>query len=169
MKIDYDVTLYKKIANFRINEVVQVSNRKGKKSTIHIANITKLNWHELQLLVPNGIDKFTKMVLLYNEYTNKKAISKSVINGNSLSRDESREINDYVNIFRDYGCTEHHEVNEIISQRGDWDNFKTIRSLNDHGRYKGIEGIQPKYFEIICHILKISSGNGLPLDGYRKY
>ena len=109
------------------------------------------------------------MVLLYKKFSSKKAISETVIKGKSLSNDESREINDYVNIFRNFGFTEHHEVNEIISQRGDWDNFKNIRSLNDHGKYTGIEGIQPKYFEMICHILKISGGNGLSLDGYERY
>ena len=36
-------------------------------------------------------------------------------------------------------------------------------------RYKEIEGIQPKYFEIVCNILKISGEKGLPLDSYKKY
>jgi hypothetical protein len=44
MKIDYDVSLYKEIANFSVNKVVQVSNRKGRKTTIHITNITQLSW-----------------------------------------------------------------------------------------------------------------------------
>lgn len=169
LKVEYDVNLYKKIANFKINEVVQVSNRKGRRSTIHIINISKLSWHDLQLLVSGGADRFSKMVLLYREYFNKNEISESVINGKALTSDEVLEISDYVEIFQKFDCKEHHEVNEIISQKGAWDNFKTIRSLNNHGEYKEIEGIQPKYFEIICNILKISGGQGRPLDSYKKY
>ena len=96
-------------------------------------------------------------------------VSQSVIKGKTLSEDESGEINKYVRIFREFNCTKHHEVNEIISREGQWDNFKTIRSLNDHGEYKKIEGIQPQYFEIICNILKISGERGIPLDKYQKY
>jgi hypothetical protein len=169
LKIEYDASLYREIANFRLNEVVQVSNRKGIRSTIHITNITRLSWHELQLLVSSGSDRFTKMVLLYREYSSNKEISNSLINGEHLTPDEVREINKYIKIYHNYSCSEHHEVNEIISQLKIWDDFKTIRSLNDHGEYKEIEGIQPKYFEIVCNILKISGGRGLPLDGYKKY
>ena len=169
MKIDYDVNLYKKIANFSVNEVVQVSNRKGIRSTIHITNITKLSWQNLQLLVSSGSDRFSKMVFLYREYSSKKEVSDSVIRGKPLSQNETSEINHYIKIFRDYDCTKHHEVNEIISQRGDWDKFKTIRSLNDHGEHKKIKGIQPQYFEIVCNILKISGEGGLSLDSFQKY
>lgn len=169
MKIDYDVNLYKEIANFSVNEVVQVSNRKGRQSTIRITNITKLSWQDLQLLVSSGSDRFSKMVFLYREYSSKQQVSESVIRGKPLSENESKEINEYIKIFRDYGCTKHHEVNEIIAQSGRWDSFKTIRSLNDHGEHKEIEGIQPQYFEIVCNILRISGEKGLPLDSYKKY
>ena len=169
MKIEYDINLYKNIANFKINEVVQVSNRKGKRSAIHITNISKLSWHELQLLISSGADRFSKMVLLYREYSNNNKISESVINGRTFTSNEVGEIMDYIEIFHNFGCNEHHEVNEIISQKGAWDNFKTIRSLNDHREYKEIEGIQPIYFEVICNILKISGGQGRSLDGYKKY
>jgi len=157
------------MANFSVNDVVQVSNRKGQRSTIHITNITKLSWHNLQLLVSTGVDKFSKMVVLYQEYSSKKEVSESVIRGKPLSSNEVKEINEYIKIFRDHGCTKHHEVNDIIAQRGEWDSFKTIRSLNDHGEHKEIEGIQPQYFEIICNILKISGERGLPLDSFQKY
>ncbi|AUL95802.1 hypothetical protein FORC54_1657 [Vibrio vulnificus] len=72
-------------------------------------------------------------------------------------------------MFRDYNCTKHYEVNEIITERGDWDKFPTIRSLNDHGKHKEIPGIEPQYFEIVCNILNISGEGGLSLDGYKKY
>lgn len=169
MKIDYDVSLYKEIANFSVNKVVQVSNRKGRKTTIHITNITQLSWQSLQLLVSSGSDRFSKMVFLYREYSQQKNISESVIRGKSLSSNETREINEYIKIFREHGCTKHHEVNEIITKNKLWENFKTIRSLNDHGEFKEIKGIQPQYFEIVCNILKISGDKGLPLDGYQKY
>ncbi|WP_444994927.1 hypothetical protein [Aliikangiella sp. IMCC44359] len=169
LKIDYDVNLYREIANFNVNEAVQVSNRKGRTSTIHITNITRLSWQELQLLVSAGPDRFSKMVFLYREYSSKQQVSESVIRGKPLSKDESKEINEYIKIFREHGCTKHHEVNEIIAQSGGWDSFKTIRSLNDYGEHKEIEGIQPKYFEIVCNILKISGEKGLPLDSYKKY
>ena len=169
MKIDYDVNLYKKIANFSINEVIQVSNRKGRRSAIHITNITRLSWQDLQLLVAAGSDRFSKMVLLYQEFSSKKQVSESVIRGKPLSTNEVNEINEYIRIFREYGCTKHYEVNEIITKSGKWDSFKTIRSLNDHGEYKEIEGIQPQYFEIVCNILEISGEKGLPLDSYKKY
>lgn len=93
MKIDYDVNLYKKIANFNVNEVVQVSNRKGRRSIIHITNITKLSWEDLQLLVSAGSDKFSKMVFLYQEYSSKQQVSASVIRGKPLSANEANEIN----------------------------------------------------------------------------
>ena len=169
MKIEYDVNLYKKIANFSVNKIVQVTNRKGIKNTIHINRITNLSWQELQLLVSNGADRFSKMVLLYREYSSQKELSESVIKGKPLSSKETKEIGEYIKIFRDYDCTKHHDVNEIITKKNIWDNFKTIRSLNDHGQYKDIEGIQPEYFEIVCSILKISGERGLPLDKYAKY
>lgn len=169
MKIDYNVSLYREIANFSVNKVVQVSNRKGRKSTIHITNITQLSWQSLQLLVSSGSDKFSKMVFLYREYSQQGQISESVIRGKPLSSNETKEINEYIKIYREHGCTKHHEVNDIITKNRLWDNFKTIRSLNDHGEFKKIEGIQPQYFKIVCNILKISGDNGLPLDGYQKY
>lgn len=169
MKIDYDISLYREIANFSVNKVVQVSNRKGRISTIHITNITQLSWQSLQLLVSSGSDRFSKMVFLYREYSQLGQISESVIRGKPLSSNESKEINEYIKIFREHGCTKHHEVNEIITKYRLWDNFKTIRSLNDHGEFKEIEGIQPQYFEIVCNILKISGDKGSPLDDYKKY
>lgn len=169
MKIGYDVNLYKEIANFSVNEVVKVSNRKGRQSAIHITNITKLSWQDLQLLVSAGSDKFSKMVFLYREYSSRQLVSVSVIRGKPLSQNESKEINEYIKIFCENGCTKHHEVNEIIAKSGKWDSFKTIRSLNDHGEHKEIEGIQPQYFEVVCNILRISGEKGLPLDSYKKY
>ncbi|MCL7420600.1 MAG: hypothetical protein M8364_06825 [Methylobacter sp.] len=169
MKIDYDVSLYKKIARLGLNVIVQVKNRKGVRHTIHIQNITKLSWHELQLLVPYGDDKFTKMVLLYEQYTKNNNSDEPIMAGETLTPDESDELNDYIRMYRENSFSKHFEVNEYISANNLWDRFPTIRSLNDHGDYKGIKGIQPKYFEIICRLLDISGEEGAPLDAYTKY
>lgn len=169
MKIEYDPKLYGKIAQFRVNNVVKVRNRKGYTQTISIQNITKLTWHQLQLLVPNGKDKFSKMVLLYGYYSSPEGASKSTIQGEYLSKDEQSEINKYITIFRENGFTKHYEVNNFINENNMWDEFTTIRSLNDHGIHKEIEGIEPRYFAIICHILSISGEGGSPLDSYKKY
>jgi len=169
VKIEYDVSLYRKIANFAINEIVQVTNRKSRKSTIHITNISKLSWHELQLLVVGGADGFTKKALLYQEYSDKKLFSETVLRGEFLSSSEATEINKYIKIYRESGFTKHFEVNKLISVNNRWGEFKTIRSLNNHGKHKEIKGIQPKYFEIICNILSISGERGLPLDAYKKH
>ena len=169
MKIDYDVNLYKKIANFSIDELVQVSNRKGNRRTIHITSITKLSWQDLQSLVSNGTDRFSKMVLLYQHYSGMDRNKVSTLNGSEFSNIEAKEINEYIKIFRESGSTKHYEVNRIITQTGQWESFKNIRSLNDHGENKDIEGIQPKYFEAVCSILGISGEGGATLDTYRKY
>ncbi|MGM0913866.1 MAG: hypothetical protein ACQEXC_08390 [Pseudomonadota bacterium] len=169
MKIDYDVGLYKEIAQFPIDEIVQVYNRKGRKNTIHITCITRLTWQELQLLMPEGTDRFSKMVLLYQKYANSTVSSSIQVNGVSLSKTESDEIDKYIGIFREQGFTKHTDVNNYITGNSLWNEFKTIRSLNDHGKYHDIEGIEPKYFEIICSVLKISGEGGSPLDSYKKY
>ena len=169
MKIDYDVELYKEIAQFPINDIVQVYSRKGRKHTIHITCITRLTWQELQLLMPEGADRFSKMVLLYQKYANGTALNSTHVNGVLLSKAENDEINKYISIFCDQGFTKHTDVNNYITENSLWDEFKTIRSLNDHGKYHSIEGVQPKYFEIVCSILEITGEGGTPLDSYRKY
>ena len=169
MKIDYDVALYKEIAQFPINEIVQVYNRKGRKHTIHITCISRLTWQELQLLMPEGADRFSKMVLLYQKYASSTASNSTQVNGVLLSKSENEEINKYISVFRDQGFTKHTVVNNYITENSLWDEFKTIRSLNDHGKHHDIEGIQPKYFEIVCSILKISGEGGAPLDSYKRY
>ena len=89
--------------------------------------------------------------------------------GTNLTSVEVHDINEYLNIYRDNSFSAHFEVNHYISQNNFWDNFPSIRSLNDHGPHRGIPGIQPKYFEIICQLLGVSGEGGLPLDAYQKY
>lgn len=169
MKIEYDADLYKKIASLNFNKIIQVRNRKGIERTIHIQNITRLSWHELQLLITEGKDTFSKMVLLFHKYISLDSSEEFQLRGKNLTSKESEEIIEYIKIYRKNSFSRHFEVNEYITENDLWDNFSTIRSLNNHGDYKEIKGIQPKYFEMICQILNISGEGGLPLDAYKKY
>lgn len=169
MKADYDANLYREIVSLELNEIVQVQNRKGMKTTIHIANITKLSWRELQLLMPEGVDRFTKMAMLFEKHSNIDTGSATQFRGLKLSPQETSEINAYINIYRENNFFRHSQVNDHITENDLWGVFHTIRSLNDHGKYTEIPGIQPKYFEIVCGLLGISGGDGLPLDAFRKY
>lgn len=171
--MEYDPQLYKKIANYRVNEVVTVTNRKGRRKTIHITNITQLSWQELQLLADGGKNRFGKMVFLYEKYKKQKISSDanidSVTKGEKLNLSETDEITRYVGIFRRNDFKIHAQVNNYISEHEMWDEFSTIRSLNDHCEHKNIPGILPKYFEIICSILKINGENGKPLTKATHY
>ena len=168
MKIEYDAVLYKKIANLHLNEIVQVRNRKGRNFTIHITNLARLSWQELQLLSSAGEDRFSKMVALYEHYSTPRA-EDIVVSRHRLSTEEIEEIQRYIEIYQTEGLCVHFQVNEYITSNDLWHKFPTIRSLNDHGEFKNIQGIQPEYFAIICHLLKISGENGRPLDAYRAY
>ena len=166
MKIEYNANLYKQIASLRLNEIVRVRNRKGRIFTIRIQNLTRLSWQELQLLSSAGEDKFSKMVALYERYSSPRYIDSAE---NLLNHEEREEIQRYIEIYKTEGCNAHFQVNEYITKNNLWHNFKKIRSLNDHGEFKSIPGIQPKYFEIVCNLLKISGENGRPLDAYFTY
>ena len=169
MKIDYNATLFQEIANFHIDKIVQVENRKGMKTTIYIRNITKLSWRELQLLEPEGPDSFTKKALLYNRYLKPDPERTDQMKGQTLTRAETDEIEEYIKIHRENSFSKHFEINRYISNNDLWGRFPTIRSLNDHGASKEVAGIEPKYFSIICQLLGISGENGSPLEAYRKY
>lgn len=165
----YDKDLYKKIANLKLNKIVKVSNRNGWITTIHIQNITALKWNQLQLLIPGTGTGFQKMWQLYQRYTEINLSSNLKPGFNALTASESKEINDFINIFKLNNLTEHFQVNKYITENELWDEFKTIRSINNHGLNKEVPGIQPKYFNIICELLKIQGGNGSPLANYKKY
>lgn len=169
MKIDYDANLYRKIASLQLDEIVQVETRKGTRTTIHITDITKLSWRELQLLMPKGVDRFSKMTLLFEGHGNVLAGSVNQIRGLKLTSKETVEVNAYTNIYRENNFSKHSQVNDHITDNDLWSMFPTIRSLNDHGKFMEVPGIQPKYFEIVCGLLGISGGDGLPLDAFRKY
>ena len=169
MKTEYDARLYRKIANLHLDEIVQVENRKGERTTVHITNITKLSWRELQLLMPEGADRFSKMVLLFERHLGIATSLSPPVRGQRLTDQETAEINAYVSIFRENSFCAHSQVNSYITDNGLWSEFPTIRSLNDHGRFTEVPGIQPKYFEVVCELTGISGGDGFPLDAFRKY
>ncbi len=169
MKIDYNPSLFKQIADLSVNDIVQVKNRKGIRKSIHITNIANLTWQQLQLLMPAGPDRFSKMFLLYQRYKAHTPENTANVAGTALTPIESREVQHYIQIFRENHFQEHTEVNNHITAGDMWDAFPTIRSLNDHGEYKHIPGIQPKYYEIICQLLSIWGNNGRPLDDFHKY
>ena len=168
MKIEYDVNLYKEIAKFKANDIVEVRNRKGRRSVIHVQNITKLTWQQLQLLISDGEDRFSKITLLYRYYNNTESSEKK-LRGVKLSAGESDEIHKYIDIYQTKDLVQHHEVNTHITANNLWGQFPILRSMNDHGNGKVVPGIQPKYFEIVCKILNIDGDSGASLKGYKPY
>ena len=119
--------------------------------------------------MPEGADRFSKMVLLFEQHYNAVGGIAQPVPGQKLTPQETSEVNEYVRICRDNDYCAHPQVNNHITSNDLWSRFPTIRSLNDHGSFTGIPGIQPKYFEIVCQLLGISGGDGLPLDAFRKY
>lgn len=86
-----------------------------------------------------------------------------------LNSEERNELRMYINIFLENNYSEHYEVNIYITRNSMWDQFPTIRSLNDHGHDYDIEGILPKYYGIVCKALEITDAGGKPLDRARSY
>jgi hypothetical protein len=87
----------------------------------------------------------------------------------SLSDETKDQIAAYINIFKNYNCDQHWQVNNIISENNDWGKFDKIRSMNNHGHRKLIKGIMPKYFAIICKTLEIEADDGERLIDYTPY
>ncbi|HEX5272720.1 MAG TPA: hypothetical protein VFW33_19620 [Gemmataceae bacterium] len=80
-----------------------------------------------------------------------------------LSDQERCEVERYVEIFRRKGFKKHWQVNDWIGCFDSWDNFRSIRAINDHVVAKGLQGIQPKFFAIVCRLLEINDFDGSPL------
>lgn len=86
-----------------------------------------------------------------------------------LKKNEIKQLLKYLWIYKSNNCTEHYEVNNIITEEGLWEEFTEIRSLNNHGYSRKILGIAPKYFAIICGVLDIDGSDGNPLEDWKKY
>jgi hypothetical protein len=76
---------------------------------------------------------------------------------------EWSQVKEYVRIYIENNCTEHYQVNEIISRSERWHEFTEIRTLNLHGNGYTVEGISKKHFRLVCEILNIAGGQGSPL------
>jgi hypothetical protein len=86
-----------------------------------------------------------------------------------LSNEEINQLLDYLFIYIGNNCATHWQVNNIISKANDWNSFSEIRSLNDHGYKTKVKGILPKYFAIVCEVLKVSGDGGNPLKDAKHY
>ena len=86
-----------------------------------------------------------------------------------LTDEERREVEGYVEIFVTQEFKEHWQVNDWIGLFDSWDNFRSIRSINDHVVAKGLEGIHPRFFAIVCELLDIHKFDGSPLIKSTKY
>jgi hypothetical protein len=87
----------------------------------------------------------------------------------TLKNDELEQTAEYIKLYHTHSCSEHWQVNSIISKENKWDEFKAIRSLNDHGTASKIRGITPQFFAIVCKVLSIEGDDGAPLKDYDKY
>lgn len=86
-----------------------------------------------------------------------------------LSSSEKYELSVYYILFTRNKFKEHWEVNAKISSDCQWDQFKSIRSLNTHSNGYTVAGITPQYFSIICKLLAIKGDLGSPLVDYEVY
>jgi hypothetical protein len=91
---------------------------------------------------------------------------------NSLAYNSYEEMSELVNycfIFKSNDFSAHWKVNEHITKNLLWDNFPIIRSINTHSNGYTVEGIQEKYFAIVCQILKITDEGGSKLEKTEHY
>lgn len=86
-----------------------------------------------------------------------------------LTEDEIDQTAHYIDLYHARGCTEHWQVNNIITRENKWEEFKAIRSLNDYGSKNKVKGITPQFFAIVCKVLRIQGDDGAPLKDYDKY
>ena len=86
-----------------------------------------------------------------------------------LSEAELNELLNYLWIYKKSNMSEHWQVNEFISENDIWDEFKGIRSMNDHGYEFHIHGIKPNFYAIVCRVLDKEKGDGAPLLNWNSY
>lgn len=85
-----------------------------------------------------------------------------------LSVSEVSQLKEYLAIYAGHGFKNQADANKYITDSNLWDDFKDIRSMNDHGQYVNIPGILPKFYKVTCEILKLA-GLGAPLTKATKY
>ena len=87
----------------------------------------------------------------------------------TLTEAERREVERYTAIFHAEGFGEHWQVNQWIDRHDSWDNFPSIRALNDHERVTGVRGIAPRFFAIVCRLRDIGPDAGSKLLRSERY
>lgn len=85
-----------------------------------------------------------------------------------LSVSEASQLKEYLAIYAGHGFKKQADANKYITDNNLWDNFKDIRSMNDHGPHVNIPGILPKIYKVTCEVLKLA-GLGAPLTKATKY
>lgn len=86
-----------------------------------------------------------------------------------ITEDQINQIKNYMKIFDENNFNTQKMANKFITENKLWNEFTEIRSLNDHGSYKNIPGILPKFYKITCAILKVRRGDGAALTNFKKY
>jgi hypothetical protein len=86
-----------------------------------------------------------------------------------FTKSEPEEILRYIEIYKENKFKEHYEVNNYITINDKWDEFKSIRALNDHGQHKKVRGINRKAFAAVCEILEITDAGGEKLTNSDPY
>jgi len=82
---------------------------------------------------------------------------------------EAMEIFNYIRDFEENVFRNFNELNNYITKNDEWKYYPSIRSLNTHGNYKDIPGIQSEFYTIVCKELNIKGGTGKPLTSYKTY
>ncbi|MBK3456713.1 MULTISPECIES: hypothetical protein [Pseudomonas] len=86
-----------------------------------------------------------------------------------LTKEEMVQIKNYMIIYGSNNFNTQKMANNFITANNLWDEFPSIRSLNDHGSHKNIPGILPKFYRITCAVLEIVEGGGEKLTKATKY
>ncbi len=115
------------------------------------ANLQNYNFQEFRKFI---IDKLPKLRFPVNSEDQLKIIE---------------EITNYCWIAKVHNYKLHWHINQFIGENKLWDEFKCIRSLNDHGHNNKILGIKPKYFSITCKLMNLDSDEGSPLESWESY
>ena len=82
---------------------------------------------------------------------------------------EAIEIYNYIRDFEENGFVNLNELNNYLTDNDEWEYYPTIRSLNTHGSYSDVPGIQPIHHSIVSKELNLKAGNGHKLDSYKRY
>lgn len=80
------------------------------------------------------------------------------------------ECQKYYDLMEKYNFSDQAKMNNYLTREKEWDNFPSIRAINNHGNYTNIRGITPKAYAKVCELMKknISSG-GQPLTSSKQY